>query len=116
MKTNREIDTLIAEKVMGWKWSERAFGNITIYEWQTPVGNMKQDSWKPSTNIKAAWEVVEKMNSSTQAGTVVLKQLYDGMFYCEFQGNGDLQYHGKGHGDTAAEAICRAALNAKGVI
>ena len=42
MKPGRELDALVVEKVMGWKW-------------------LSGNPWAPSTDIAAAWEVLEKM-------------------------------------------------------
>ena len=44
MKPGRELDAMVSEKVMGCKWI---------------------DGWHPSTDIQAAWHVVEKLGSKS---------------------------------------------------
>lgn len=62
MKPGRELDTLVAEKVMGWE-------RTTLYGetdwWKTPDGREIQQSnvcpYRYSTDIFAARDVVEKV-------------------------------------------------------
>ena len=58
LKVGRELDALVAEKVMGWT-------NITDDFWGCPVRNRASmvPIHKYSTNITAAWEVVSKLKS-----------------------------------------------------
>lgn len=62
MKPGRELDALIAEKVMGWipYEPERAFA---YPGWHTPDGEFLNIARLPpySTDITAAWEVVDKL-------------------------------------------------------
>lgn len=62
MLAGREMDALIAERVMGWRlkrqepaaddvWYEREGVTISIHE------------WKPSTEISDAWKVIEHRRS-----------------------------------------------------
>lgn len=89
MKPGRELDALVAEKVLG---SER-------------IG------WAPSTDIAAAWELVEK-----------LKDILKGEFCLSFV-NSEWTVYRDWHTDseplgwaqTAPHAICLAALNVVGV-
>ncbi len=83
MTAGRELDALVAEKVMGWRrmtYAEQYPGNpnfahrneLTGY-WHDAVGKYcaraedcpdyyaPEDAWSPSTDIAAAWEVVEKL-------------------------------------------------------
>jgi hypothetical protein len=48
MKPGRELDLLVAEKVMGYKRNHGVHGNVPFY----------------STDLAAAWEVVEKMKKN----------------------------------------------------
>ena len=88
MEAGRELDKLIAEKVMGCY-------NLTHY----------------STDIKAAWEVVEKLP------WFVLRRLGNGRWQCEGRWCGDILPHVTGscgcvvtEADTAPLAIYLAAL------
>jgi Phage ABA sandwich domain len=62
MDAGRDLDSLIAEKVMRWKtW----IADGTLDEcWETGDEynpTIRKSQWRPSTDISAAWEVVEKM-------------------------------------------------------
>ncbi len=100
MKPGKELDRLVAEKVMDYY---KNFDNIL-----SPP--------KYSTDIAAAWEVVEKLAEDTHGG-FALNQLrfphrqgirgYLTSFYGET--------HVEATADTAPHAICLAALKAVGV-
>ena len=66
MEAGRELDALVAEKVMGWVLNRHEFGS------ELPGGPLKSLGIAPdgshimglphfSTNISAAWEVVQSM-------------------------------------------------------
>lgn len=57
----REIDALVAEKVMGWsRYHDGAW--LTAEELPDHGGfRIISGSWSPSTDIAAAWQVVERM-------------------------------------------------------
>lgn len=98
MPAGPELDAIIAEKVMGWK---RVPGTESG-AWMDPCTNDgRMGSWSPSTDIAAAWEVVEKLKLSlipTNKGWIVSQHhLFEGPF---------------GEDETAPLAICRAALAA----
>jgi hypothetical protein len=82
MPAGREMDALIAEKVIDPDWVK-----------------LKNLCPHYSTDIAAAWELVEKMKYFT---------LYrgDGYWECEYSG----QYLESIDAETAPLAICRAAL------
>ena len=76
MKPGPELDALVAEKVMGWVWVD-GFSSETNAptKWLEPKNwnEMVPEGWgahsvpdvpKYSTDIWAAWEVVEKMRES----------------------------------------------------
>ena len=64
--SDRELDALVAEKVMGWTLHkiphlvEGQYGYISgvIHSY---IGNRLIAPWSPSTDIAAAWQVVEKL-------------------------------------------------------
>lgn len=110
--TDRERDELVAEKVMGWRRGRPERGNMP---WLPPGatrshgGVMNIPAY--TTDIAAAWQVVEEM--ARRGYTLV----------CEWKG-ADREYahtaeayfrksiyaHGHAVADTAPLAICRAAL------
>ena len=61
--TDRELDALVAEKVMGWKPYSKRKQREAGATWTHPDGyNAGYGSWPEySTDIAAAWLVVEKM-------------------------------------------------------
>jgi hypothetical protein len=105
----REIDRLVAEKVMGFEIYSVAKG---LYE-----NKGKVISFEPSINIADAWQVVEKLRERR------IFSLYDAwdeddnkIFCANFQYNDT--YHVvdyKGYAETAPLAICLAALKVVGV-
>ena len=84
MEAGRELDALVAEKVMGWhrvhdglneRWADvNGYGAYVNRGDGTPPPGM---FWSPSTDIAAAWQVVEHMrlrwdhgNSTTDFWTI----------------------------------------------
>lgn len=116
MKPGRELDALVAEKVMGWEiwngqWSDKQTKELTGYD----VGRF---SFNPSSNISAAWEVVEK---------VAVIPFSISKIYTRYGGHGwsvnwclegydcdncdnDCHKECEINAKTAPEAICKAAL------
>lgn len=98
MKPGRELDALIAEKVMGMNVQH---GRVWSQE-----GKCLRETDLPSysTDIAAAWEVVEKLK---------LGLLPDGDKWIAGQADrAGLETSNLCWGDTAPHAICLAALNA----
>lgn len=58
---NREIDRLVAEKIMGWE--VRFFANINVIEAYTEYEEtvIIGEDFSPTTDIQDAWLVVEKL-------------------------------------------------------
>lgn len=118
MKAGRELDLLIAEKVMGLKIAT-VKGDLVSPD--TVVAGVNDNPWrnhgiKPySTDIAAAWEVVEKMVASDKLVFNLTTQKLDGMteFICILRLCEKSGYL-KGTADTAPHAICLTALKAKG--
>jgi hypothetical protein len=99
MKPGRELDLLVAEKVMGDTIIRREQDNEII------------SYCKPySTDIAAAWEVVEKMKEENILEIHVLRQSGVEIFFYDLEGD-----RRRIIADTAPHAICLAALKAKGV-
>ena len=128
MKPGSELDALVAEKVMGW--GVVAFSDHPDWEYLkvTRLDNnelsLLRNSTKPrdyrqcsgefpkySTDIAAAWEILEKFNKSTQAVELIVRQHFMGHWFCHIKGAGDLQFLGEFDGAmSASHAICLAAL------
>ena len=108
MKPGRELDARVAEKVMGWKtnwlktdWWEEINPNTHHHK-----GLVKD--FKPSTDISAAWEVVEKMfeRGGCEIGCYGSKSGGKWFEVIVITMNGEV----KVTAHTAHEAICKAAL------
>lgn len=135
MQAGREMDALIAEKVTGWKAQHLpgkcdgkyfircgacgAYGHGNCYgngEGQIQIKCGEHVScWEKaelpaySTEIAAAWKIVEKMHMTVYTpGSSYSSGEYDsfsrGLYAAETQ-DGE-----NGDGDTAPLAVCRAAL------
>lgn len=110
MNAGRELDALVAEKVMGLapvEWS----GDCLVH------GNQETGGIVPaySTNIPAAWKVVEKLHGEHTFGLDWLG--FEGEEWrCVFNWGKD-EDRGFAHAvaATAPLAICLAALQAAGV-
>ena len=120
LKAGPEFDALVAENVMGWIKEGPYLGSLF---WITTEGNMhpRTDAWCPSSDIAAAWEVVEQLRKLEPRGDAKfgikgrspeIVVVWQGTnFYCKIDGQGIFrEFHGEG--DTAQLAICRAALKA----
>lgn len=134
MNAGKELDALIAEKVMGWTKAEisNEYGKILV------LGNpkLKEKDWimmpaeyNPylpySTDISAAWEVVEKLSkTNTMVGTrtfnnqpwqsmcLILKSLNHEAYKNDFEQ--DFTQWITATGESIPHAICLAALKAVG--
>lgn len=69
LEAGRELDALVARQIMGWsKWNIISdTGNFPGWFTKIELGQlgkgwyMADDNWSPSTDIAAAWQVVERM-------------------------------------------------------
>jgi hypothetical protein len=128
LEAGRELDALVAEKVMGWTWPD---DRCPICGWsfsdtaaegcvpgdcsQRPIPTVPESEDYPhySTDITAAWEVVEKMLGQLPQQDIHFQHLeYTGWgvgtcFNKEEGGWDEWMY-----GETLPIAICRAALKA----
>ena len=116
MPAGREMDALIAEKVMGWEiwncqWSDK----------KTELLICNAIDFEPSTDIAAAWEVVEKIKDTNMDSYKYGANSFElsrnrpmqpsRLYACRFNSNNN----GYSYAETASLAICRAALKAVGV-
>ena len=103
MKAGRELDSLVAEKVMGLTKED-------LDRWDDTRGRPEPKHY--STDIVAAWEVVELLK---RRYVLALRMAFptsdhpDGWEVLRFDGE---VFHLLGIADTAPEAICKAALRA----
>lgn len=102
----KNIDAWIAEHVMGH------IPDDTRYNFKSDRGWYCIDDWSPSTDIKAAFEVAEKLKlydiTSRTYDTPKKHRSYACIFY--EKGGGIMAY-----AKTLPMAICLAALKAKGI-
>lgn len=97
MDAGRELDALVAEKVMG-------LTNLHWMSGQLHYGAEHEMNLLPdySTDISAAWEVVEKMGDCLHLKEHGAEGEWEALF-CGFS-------ESKAHGETAQLAISRSAL------
>lgn len=105
----RELDRMVAEKVMGWQLAEAWTPGSQEPWWR------KADGWMVplppfTTDIAAAWQVVERMRELGWyygvSGSISIGEI------AMFRVLGDAALVRSGTASTAPEAICRAALAA----
>ncbi|WP_079708107.1 BC1872 family protein [Paraliobacillus ryukyuensis] len=105
---NKEIDRLVAEKVMGWEVIEyKNIGKTVIDDGEFPV---EIEEFKPTELIEDAWTVVEKLQGmkyrvqiSTHGGTyeVECARYEDACYFSQEE-------------KTVQLAICKIALEVAG--
>ena len=140
MEAGRELDGLVAEIIMRWKWAipnvnyRRYSGQSIARSLMHPSNSFRQASFlararmtEPlardwdhyvlhySTEIESAWYVVEKMGAKFWMTLLTPYDLADGMYHVSFTPHGKPEHgYRAGHAvcKTAPLAICRAALAA----
>lgn len=119
--SNRGIDCAIAEHVMGWEVWSNHLGHMFAGDMLIDgVATWPDDRvFSPSTDIRAAWAVVEKICSREYYGQLSLKLCEGTRHYCTFHICTEEYRDGKTFkawsDDSAPMAICLAALKALGV-
>jgi len=137
MEAGRELDALIATEIMGYQgvgfyrrksrftsgWEPCAKDDVTpdTPEWKATLAIWREDGEtfavkRYSTDISAAWQVVEKLASEGFTPSIVFSdEKHWGMTaYCQQESVvGDFTLEDVVWCDTAPEAICKAALMAK---
>lgn len=121
MKAGRELDALVARKVMEWRWFVPLDKQLLPY-WTNQLDASGDDfliqpeaakgTWSPSTFSAAAWEVVEKLLGAGFGVNIDSFSLPegDGWTVFLFQEAGEKEVHLIA--STAPLAICLAALKA----
>jgi len=146
LQAGRELDAQVAKWVMEWprhevgnswptlpfygisddsyvfvRWNDR---DIAYLEKREPRGILERDSvtnwWRPSTDIAAAWQVVEKLPYFA-VRRMTRRSTGETYWQVDYKICGDVRMHmiendccGSVDAPTVPEAICRAALKAVG--
>ena len=112
MEPGLELDRLVAEWVMGWKEEhiedDRWHINANFWCRGNEIGPQVQ-KWSPSTDIAAAWEVVEKLASQGIMVVIESQGPLNNIYKVLFYRWGTNTIVGMAEGNIC-EAICRAAL------
>lgn len=114
LKAGRELDALIAEKVMGWALVSNQKANKAGW-WGLAPGSSLMPLPYYSLSISDAWEVVEKLEE--KGITMDMGQVWNGgewMWAIQFQKihlmTGQVDHYRQEYANTAPLAICLAAL------
>ena len=115
----RELDKLVAEKIFGWcdfweNTSSIGYHYLMGYppqEQAMGIDAERQEVWNYSTDIAAAWSIIEKLYSAN------VSKLSNG---AEFEAylvttDGKANIDGHAKAKTIEVALCLAALRAKGI-
>lgn len=104
----RELDAMVAEKVMGW----RAVGGHKGVP-SDPQCTVHVEVPRYSTLISCAWEVVEKLQETSILEHLEQRDGDEGKYVVQFCAKpNEAWWHEHAYADTAPLAICRAALKA----
>ncbi len=118
MEAGRELDALVAEKVMGWE--DRRMVGLASPGWLKPGSSQLHNLPRYSANIRDAWEVVEKLKAdgwNIHMDSVGFNNEDEGEWRTHFSHDveDDARYaHVYDDGGTAPHAISLAALKAVG--
>jgi hypothetical protein len=107
----RQRDALVAEKVMGLVVHPHG----GVWDGKNPA--TYRTNFHPSTDIGAAWEVVEKLaeqNSGDLSVSIYQRKTFQPLWRCTITDSTFKQHVVYEH-LSAPEAICKAALKAVGV-
>lgn len=119
---DREKGALVVEHVMGWEFHRSPQEQIAPSWWVDETG---KTAWKglvfsPSTDIEAAWQVVDKIRIPGQCfvsmRTVLIKQTDTLEWLCAIEYAPPDYNVFLGTSESAPDAICLAALKAVGVV
>jgi len=105
MPAGPKMDALVAEQVMGCRY-------IADYcRWELPSGRWSTEPPSYSTDIAAAWEVVEHISPDLAISVARLPDMdYSVLIYGHTRET--VGFSVEVYADTAPLAICRAALKA----
>lgn len=116
LNAGRQIDLLVAQQVMGWqletdqaeikRLDKYLFRDKDKRWWHNPEGGWRFDPPNYSTDIVAAWQVVEKMNIRGQA-LFLIQSLSDNNVAFDEPGTTEPSYISD---KSVSGGICKAAL------
>ncbi len=118
MEAGLEMDALIAEKVLGFTnvrilmaGSEGRRGKYGVHCFDCVMHGDEEVCDGYSTDIAAAWNLVEKMKADNPRFCLMWDSDYDWWRCGELENHyGDECWHQDGYSESAPLAICRAAL------
>ncbi len=108
IKPGSELDALVAEKVMGWGLRFKDRSSLDDHYWlEVDTGKLcaTRKYFRPSTDISAAWQVVEKMIACSWTPEIKLE-----LGWCAWFHNDEASAYGDINSKTAPEAISKASL------
>jgi hypothetical protein len=114
MVASRELDAIVAEKVMGWS-STRFMNNVHRVSARHPVWQEFIVVPRYSTDLAAAWQVVDVLLKRNPMQDIHLEHMIGtgwGVSCCYSEEHGG--WDGWVYGETAPLAICLAALKSVG--
>lgn len=120
MEAGRELDALIAEKVMGWKIKYNDYGAAPRWVdskgdftcWDNSFNTEPAEFFKPSTSIEHAWQVVKKIQALSNGHDWFTLNNANGRWQATFKTGAYYEPIDHVNADTAPHAICLAALKA----
>jgi len=126
MKSGRELNDRLAIEVMGWHkgrtgwWMHQGYKRTTWAHEEIMAGNPEcgcsHPIWRPSEDIAAAWEVIEKMRDGVVDRFYMGEPGTDGTaFFASFERGhecGSDWLSVEASANTMPHAICLAALKA----
>lgn len=123
MIAGREMDALVAEKVMGWRKEDKAMlhGIIqvafvdTATDYARPIACGCAEDFQPSTDIRDAWQVVEKLDNLGFTTEIDKREAGWAVVFIDYRKNPIGLKEDNAIADTAPLAICLAAFKACGV-
>lgn len=126
--TDDELNSLVAEKVMGWRSAPHYNYWMTYHEGRSFELHALIAEWKPSTSIADAWQVVEKLSEKmgvnisnvtpiARPGTMFWRVTFFDGEPAISNGSGNVSNWTEGVGESPSmpRAICLAALKSVGV-
>lgn len=113
MKAGRELDILVAEKVMGWFWENEILvspiGDEKRQQGGVYINGIPHSLPNYSTNIADAWQVVKRMKRKKYKVEIIETPVKS---FCSIS---DSNYEiAESEAETVPHAICLAALDAMG--
>lgn len=118
MEAGAEMDAMVAEKVMGWRTYNRNTAwwvDAEIETGMVPSGGFRgftsgMDRFAPSTNIAAAWMVIDTLSPKCAVLDVYRQCDRRGWWGCRIWFGKDEEHDVISSAPTAPLAICRCAL------